>query len=280
MTEADVVEVVFLDADTNEMIGRSVLPAEQLPDSFEPDTTVQIGDSTWSVERAEPPTAARFRPARKLTLSLRRVHLVPARDILYSLPTICDLLPSVGDARHDDGRFEMLEDDWRQVEMAHADLTDVVEAQLRAIRAIYDEHTHRGEDGRAYGFDAIHVRSEPTDPLPEPVSLRRLLSLLPPTDLALSGVGFRGQAGVVPGSFAVTVAPVVLYGLADDDTVKVLGLYTEPGPASDRTAELVASLQQVMRSFDLVLVDWCRCAIVDAAALGDYLSAVLTADED
>src|SRR6266545_4985045 len=216
MTEADVVEVVFLDADTNEMIGRSVLPAEQLPDSFEPDTTVQIGDSTWSVERAEPPTAARFRPARKLTLSLRRVHLVPARDILYSLPTICDLLPSVGDARHDDGRFEMLEDDWRQVEMAHADLTDVVEAQLRAIRAIYDEHTHRGEDGRAYGFDAIHVRSEPTD----------------------------------------------------------------PRPASDRTAELVASLQQVMRSFDLVLVDWCRCAIVDAAALGDYLSAVLTADED
>src|SRR6266511_1286637 len=163
MTEADVVEVVFLDADTNEMIGRSVLPAEQLPDSFEPDTTVQIGDSTWSVERAEPPTAARFRPARKLTLSLRRVHLVPARDILYSLPTICDLLPSVGDARHDDGRFEMLEDDWRQVEMAHADLTDVVEPRLRAIPAISDHHTPRGETaGRTASTPSTYAASQPT----------------------------------------------------------------------------------------------------------------------
>ncbi|OLB74857.1 MAG: hypothetical protein AUI14_22395 [Actinobacteria bacterium 13_2_20CM_2_71_6] len=271
MPEADVVQVVFVDAADGAVFGRSDLPAAQLPDSFEVATTLQIGDATWSVERAEPPSAAQFRARGTLRLTLRKVELVSPRDILYSLPTICDALPSLDGTAGDHAGYDMHEDDWRQVEMVDAGLANVVGAQLHAVRAIYEEHVRRADDGRLIGFTSIHVRTQPADPLPGSVSWRRLSSLLPPPDAT---VGFGGRAGGVPGSFAVAVGPVVLYGIAHDDAVRVLGLRLEPTPPREGGPDPVACLREVMRSFNVVLVDWCRCAMVGPDTVGEYLAAV------
>ncbi|MBE1488446.1 hypothetical protein [Plantactinospora soyae] len=269
----NLVRVVFVDADTGAQIGRSELPVAQLPESFQAQTTLELAGSAWSVERAEPPTATEFGATGTLALTLRRIESVPPTDILYSLPTICAVLPSVADAPANAARVELHEDDWRQVELVSADLADVVQTELRAVRQSYEQHARRDDDGRVYGFQGIHVRSQPIRPLSTSVSRRRLLAALPPSARDRGGIGFRDQRGIVPSSFVMSVGRVLLYGLTDGDAVAVLALHIEPGPASEPQPGLVTGLEQAMRSANLVLVDWCRATMVRPASLGDYLAA-------
>ncbi|GIG91479.1 hypothetical protein [Plantactinospora endophytica] len=269
----NLVRVVFLDADTGAQLGRSELPLGQLPESFQPATTLELAGATWSVERAEPPTAAQFAATGTLTLTLRRVESAPPGDILYSLPTLCASLPAVAPTPAGADRLELHEDDWRQVEFVSADLGDEVQAELREVRRSFEQHARRDEQGRVQGFQNIHVRSNPVNPLSRPVSRTGLLDLLPPDARSRGGIGFRGQRGIVPSSFAVTVGRVLLYGLADGDALAVLALRAEPGPAAEPQPGLVAALERVMHEADLLLVDWCRVALVGPASVGDYLAA-------
>ncbi|MFY1669796.1 hypothetical protein ACN27G_07525 [Plantactinospora sp. WMMB334] len=272
----NLVRVVFIDADTGARIGRTELPLGQLPESFQPATTLELADATWAVERAEPPTAAQFAATGTLTLTLRRIESVPADDILYSLPTLCATLPAVAAAPAGADRLELHEDDWRQVELVSADLGDEVHAELRTVRRSFEEHARRDGQGRIHGFQGIHVRTRPVRPLSRPVSRNRLLNLLPPDVRDLGGIGFRGQRGIVPSSFAVAVGRVRLYGLADGDSVAVLAVKAEPDPAPQPAPQpgLVSGLERAMQEADLLLVDWCRVAVVGPGSVGDYLAAV------
>jgi hypothetical protein len=86
------VTVIFVDGADGTEVGRSKLPPDQLPETFDADTSVDIGGTTWLVERAEPEGAAQWRVSRALTLVLRRTisPAVPARDILFSLPVLVE----------------------------------------------------------------------------------------------------------------------------------------------------------------------------------------------
>lgn len=270
MTGDDVVEVVFVDGATRSEIGRSKLSREQVPASFETHTTVDLSGRKWLVDQAEPSSPAEVAAARTLVLTLRRLESVPPGDILYSLPSICDALPAVAGADKAAACLEMHEDDWRQTEMVSADQRDVVLAELRAIRAIHDEHARRNADGQLTGFDAIHVRAQPARPLSIAVPRQQLLSLLPPADHEYGSVAFTGNPGAAAGSFAAAFGPVELYGLAEGDAIQILclrRLVTPPGPRPD----LLQGLQHAMRAFSIVLVDWCQCSITEPASLGDYL---------
>lgn len=54
------VTVILVDGADGTEVGRSRLPADQLPEAFDVDTTVDIDGTTWLVERAEPEDAARW----------------------------------------------------------------------------------------------------------------------------------------------------------------------------------------------------------------------------
>jgi hypothetical protein len=268
-TAARTVSVEFIDADTGRTFARSDLPADQLPDSFAPDTTLQLGDDPWRVERAEPLTAAQFVPAGRLVLTVRRLVSVPPREILYSLPTICDTVPAVGPAPTQAECLELHEDDWRQVELVSRSLALTVNAELDAIQRVYDRHGQRDAEGRFFGFREIHVRA--IVPLAEPVPWPRLRELLPAAQHEYAGVRLRGAAGVVTGSFAVG-GPLSWYGIAKRDLVSVIGLdlATAGGPVP------ATAIEPVLRAFDLVVVDWCRCAAIEPDGLSDYLRAIDT----
>ena len=138
-----------------------------------------------------------------------------------------------------------------------AGLTDVVEAQFRAIRDIYEQQAEFGDDDTLLGFRRLHVREHPAAPLPGLVSKRRLLSLLPPgpdTDSA--------------GAFSRTIGPSIVYGLSDGDAVTVLGVQFEGAPEPT----LAGPLHAVMDTFHLMLVDWCRCALIGPDDLDGYLA--------
>jgi hypothetical protein len=270
VADDDEVEVTFVDGATGSEIGRSKMSRSQMPASFETRTTVDIGDEKWLVDRADPSGPAEVAAARTLVLTLRRIERLPPGDILYSLPTICDAVPAMADAGITAAHLEIHEDDWRQLEMISAGLRDVALAELRAIRAIREEHARRNADGQLAGFDAIHVRAQPARPLPVPLP-QRLLSMLPRADHEYGGVAFTGMPGAAAGSFAAAFGPVQLYGLADGDAIQVLCLHgpvPPPGPPPD----LISGLQHAMRAFSIVLVDWCQCSIIEPASLRDYLT--------
>ena len=72
------------------------------------------------------------------------------------------------------------------------------------------------------------------------------------------------------GSFALGVGRLVWYGVTERDSVTVLGL-TSTAAGGPIPAE---SIELVLREFDLVLVDWCRCAAVGPDNITDYLAAL------
>jgi hypothetical protein len=248
MPEADPIAVTFVDAADGTEIGRAQLPPAQLPESFATATTLELGGASWSVERAEPPHATQFRATGALRLTLRRVELMDPQELLYSLPTICDTLPPL------DGNavkaVELLEDDWRQVELVHTSLTEVVAAQLDAVRAVYED------EAEGLGFRNIHVRTEPAAPLPGAVSLERLLRLVGGTPLGR--IGFVTSPGAVADSFCVGLQSFILYGRAEADRVHVIGVQRTEGDGPEPEEHLAP----VLRAFDLVLVDWCRGTIL------------------
>jgi hypothetical protein len=268
------VTVILVDGADGKEVGRSKLPADQLPEAFDADTTLDIDGTTWLVERAEPERAAQWRVSGTLTLTLRRAGFptVPARDILFSLPSICDVLPSVAGTSREAGAFEIHEDDWRQVEMIAGSLTGVIQSELRAIQVIREENARRASDGGIIGFGAIHVRSQPARPLPDPLPLRRVLSMLPRPSRQYTGVAFKGTAGVAVSSFAVAFGPVTLYGLAGGDAIEVLCLNDQAVPDAAPPAGVITGLQEVIRGFDLVIVDWCRGSVSGPASVAEYLS--------
>ena len=225
------VSVTFVDAGSGVPIGRGEMPSETLPE------TLDIAGSHYSVERAEMPAPG------ELTLFVRPIQLMSPNDILFSLPTICDRVPEADPALVSAVRFEMHEDDWRQIEFVDACLAPVVDEQRRLIREVIDDHSRRDSDGRVFAFDRLHVRTEPVDPLPHGITIRRLVEVMD-ADTAYAGVGFRGRPYLVPRSFAFGTGSLVCYGLAEGGLVKVLGLNRMPDGDLDLSFE------------DTMLVNW------------------------
>src|SRR6478609_4441659 len=90
------VTVTLIDDVTDEPIGVTKMPPADLPETFERETTLHIGDVDWSVVDATPKTRPEYSASKSLTLRLRRIEKVDPRNILFSLPSICDYIPPLG----------------------------------------------------------------------------------------------------------------------------------------------------------------------------------------
>ncbi|WP_433200244.1 hypothetical protein ACQP00_28415 [Dactylosporangium sp. CS-047395] len=233
------VRVTFVDAASGQPFARSEMPAGQLPESFAAQTTLQLGEDQWIVERAEPETRAEATARGRMVLTLRRVEMMAPQDILYSLPTLCAELPPLADQPAGADALVLHEDDWRQVELASRANAAAVDGELAAIRRIFAEHR------RGAGFDQIHLReiAAISEPLP---SWAQVQANLPRPERELGGVRFRDAPNRVAGSFALGYgAGAVCYGIVQRERVTVLGLIGTPPVAG------------LARALDLVVVDWC-----------------------
>lgn len=261
-----VIRVVFVDAMTGQEISRTRMPLSRLPETFEIATQVQIGADAWSIVGADPPTSAQFAATGRLRLLLARGQLVRTDEILYSLPTICDVTP-LADGPVVMDAYVLHPDDWRQVEFVSAEQADAVADELTAIRAVYRDHGRSDEHGQVYAFDTIHVRHRPTVPILDPLPLDALSRGLPGPDRIYEAVAFGGPS--VPASFAMAFGPIVLYGLARHGHADSLCLRTT-GLAADG-GRLARHLAALMRERDLTLVDWPRCLTLTADNVTEYL---------
>ena len=265
------VKVTFVEADSGRTVAETSVPPEQLPESFEADTTVTLQDQPWEVLKAEPVTRAEYVRSRALRLTVRRLNLasMPPGELLYSLPTICDAIPAVeaGTSKLGKNVLELHEDDWRQVELIAS--VNRAEAQdcLKKIRGIFE--TQRAS---SVGFRSVHVRTEVAAPLRGSQLTSDALRSTFASARELDGLGYQGVAGLIGGGFALEATGVTVFGLARGENVEVCCFHFRPEPTLPDEAEALSSL---MAATNTLLVDWCRAAEVEAdpAALKRYFGA-------
>ncbi|WP_431676637.1 hypothetical protein [Kitasatospora sp. KL5] len=258
MPDNGLIEVVFVDAADGRPFGRTELPAEQLPESFEPDTRLDLAGESWEVLHAAPADRTAALAAGRTVLTLRRLRTVDPQEVAFSLPTICAELPPLAppDGTADD--LVLHEDDWRQAELVERRCLAEVEGQLHEVMRVYREHSRALGEGESAVrvFDTLHLRESPARPLAGALTRQRLFELLP-ASRTYAGVALPDGQGRVADSFAAQVGPVTVYGRCAGDRVVELGLT----PAAAAEAAAVPGLAALMQEFDLLLVDWCavRC---------------------
>jgi hypothetical protein len=256
------VEVTFVDGATGQLIGRSTMAAEDLPEVFGPATELHIGEAAWRVESADPETREECARSGVLRLVLRKappVETVQPAKLKFSMSSICDMLPPDGAPCGNRLPLVIKEDLWRDVELVGPGHEDAVAVNFAAIRRI---HTERRIGP---GFFEIHLRTEPRAPLDNTgLTVAQLAAALGTEQR--NPVTIDGYAGCVPGGFALPVSGgLVVYGYENDGAAVVAGIDHSAGDASAATASLFA----LMSEHRLGLVDWRNCLRIDDESVLD-----------
>jgi hypothetical protein len=258
----------MVDDTTGETISQSKIKATDLPESFAVDTTMHLGEEDWFVVDAVPATREEYLQTKSVTLRLRRVEHVDPGNILYSLPTIADYLPTADGSPVTAAELVLHEDDWRQTEFVSQGNLETVKNELNEIRRIV-ETANVGP-----GFKEIHVRKEPKRPLGNTeISIHDILRCLG-LESIIGSVTFAGCEQQITNSFSISLAErLSLYGMEADGTVSVLAVAPSRNEAEPSAS--ISSLTDLLRQKRLSLVDWCRCEIFDP---GEGLTEIVRND--
>ena len=76
------VHVTFIDEATGRIIKVADMAPDDLPESFQVDTTLHLGDIDWSVVRAIPVTRAESSQSKKLKLYVRKVEKIDRKSVV------------------------------------------------------------------------------------------------------------------------------------------------------------------------------------------------------
>jgi hypothetical protein len=250
------IKVQFFEVGADKPFAQSDVPVDQLPDTFEIDTTLHLGSDDWSVSKAIPPTKSEFRKSGKVSVYLYKPKItnVPISELLYSLPTISDLLPDLVATNSLEDVVVLHEDDWRQVELISADQIKRVHQEISSIREIHEKH--RVESG----FKSLHVRKLITTPLAAAtISLQELKKHFG-VGHEYAGVAFNRTAAVIRNGFAFRASNSWLFWgqMTKNGTLSIVCIRAdgEPSPIASR------DLESFLFTHRLLFVDWARLDVV------------------
>ena len=245
------VKTTFIDDETGSTIGVTRMVAEDLPETFEIQTTMHIGDVEWEVVSARPQTRTQYAKSRCLTLRLRKMEWIDPASILYTLPSICDGIPALGDKPFSTDDCMLHEDDWRQLELVARQHGEEIEEQIFAIRQI---HEHHSVD---LGWNSVHCRSKPDPPIPASFDVQDICRFFG-SNAPIRGVTYTGAQTTIATGFSIKPCDgLTLYGLSPNDGVTVLGIMNETRKTVPDAA--IANLSLLAREYELDLMRWCRC---------------------
>jgi len=248
-----VIEVRFYEGTSETPFAVSNVPVDQLPDTFEIDTTMHLGDDDWRVLGAEPAQKNDFRKSEKLDLFLAKNEItqVEPSELLYSLPTINDAIANVQDMDSLDNIAVLREDDWRQFEFIDQQNESFINDEFDDIQSIYENHREGA------GFSNLHLRQKIVSPLEK---ARLTISVLEKSfDLSsnYSGVAFNNSAATIVGGFALeTDSGWLLWGQVSDS-----GIITALNLAQTKELNIVTVAKKIdnfLEKNELYLVDWPR----------------------
>jgi hypothetical protein len=245
------IEVTFIDDPTGESIGITQIPANNLPDSFERDTTINLSGADWNVLNAKPKTRAQYTKSKTLILWIRRIELVNPHDLLYSLPSICDGIPDLNDRSVSGDELTIAEDDWRQFELISNKLADKVDKEIAKIRLIH-EHAVAG-----IGWREMHIRKKPEIPIVSNIALTHLAKMLKVSAKSF-GITYHGSQSQIADGYSLRINDdFSVYGVAPNGKVQVIAFSQDFNIPPN--AESIESIAQLARKLNLDLVHWCRC---------------------
>lgn len=243
------------------------MPLEDLPGSFELKTTLHLGDEDWFVVDASPRMRHEYSKSGALTLRLRRVVAVDPTDILFSLPSICDRIPAIGDAALTGDECVLHEDDWRQLELVSHSLAAECDAEIEHIYRIHENEREQS------GWRKIHVRLRPDPPIPTALTLNDVDRAFD-RELTFHGAAYVGAPKKIEAAYSfVTSDGLQCYGLAENGLISVFGVMRNFTACS--SGRSVDAIRELAREFDLDLIDWCRCARAswDSPAFSELLGS-------
>jgi len=248
-----VIEVEFYEGESSTPFAASDIPIEQLPDTFEIDTTINMGENDWRIIDAKPLEKTEFKKGGKLKLHLTKVEttMVDPNELLYSLPTINDSLAGVENAESLENVAVVREDDWRQFEFIAKHHELLIQGEFEAIQKIYENH----REGQ--GFNQLHVRQAILEPLSNTKisidSLKDSFSI----ENDYAGVAFNNAAATIVNGFAFsTKSGWLLWGQLDEDSrIAVLNLSETENSSVEEISQSINSFTQ---KYELSLVDWPR----------------------
>ena len=244
------VKVQFIDSSNGYTIATSEMLAEQLPETFEIQTTMHLNDEDWSIEEAIPAHSKEFIQTKQLTLKMRKVEYVNPQDILYSLPTISNELPQISDSNlFNDFEYSIIEDDWRQNEFLNKSSFPLIEIEVAKIDEL-KENDSEEVDAEFTAYKNCHLR----DTIGEPnlnISLQQIKSIL-----NIDNVGsLKVINEFVKDGFSLKTDSTTFYGTIENGIVKQLCI----GEFSDNTSK---DVHQIINEFDLIFIGWCHCQII------------------
>ena len=191
------------------------------------------------------------------------VHMADPKDILFSLPTLCDPAPAVDPTPPSAGHRTLHEDDWRQIEFVTHTNLEHIRKELASLIAFKQEHR------RGPGWTQVYMRSEHPAALSTAVLRFSSLPSLPASALTIGSGPPWG--GTVVGGFALTDAgDWFIYGQRSDDG-HIIQLAVSPG-RSIASEKFASALSEIAKGADLLLVDWYASSLVDTSTPASVLA--------
>jgi hypothetical protein len=251
--EHDEIFVEFFEGQSDVPFSASNVPIDRLPDTFEIQTTLHLGEDEWVILAAEPAQKAEFRATGSLRVYLAKAEIqqIDPSELLFSLPTISDDLAAVENADSLEDVAIFREDDWRQFEFVDVQYATSIQEELSSISRIYDEHRN------GLGFREIHVRERIKAPLSkETLTLDAVVEHFSVSH-EFAGVAFDSTAAKIVGGFALsTESGWVLWGQADESgTLLTLNLSPSDQALNEGINEKV---DLFLEAHGLYVVDWVR----------------------
>jgi hypothetical protein len=251
--DKSIIEVKFYEGKSETPFAVSNVPIEQLPDTFEIDTTMHLGENDWRVLGAEPAEKNKFRKSGKLNLYMTKSEItqIDPNELLYSLPTINNDIAGVENTESLENVAVFREDDWRQFEFVVRNYESTIENELGHIKKIYESHRE------GVGFKKLHLREKIVTPLENSSLTLKLIGESFDIAKKYEGVAFNNAAATIIGGFALqTESGWLLWGQANESG-EILSLNISQTRESNITG-ISDKIDKFTEKHGLYLIDWPR----------------------
>lgn len=244
----NIVTVEFIENGSENPFAISEVPIDQLPDTFELETDLEIRGEHWKVVQAFPQNKEDFGKTGKLRIILDRIQMIDPRELLFSLPTVNAEMPetenvSIGNL------FVIHEDDWRQDEFVSKKYNLEIKQELKAIIEIYEKHKV------GVGFKEIHIRKLINQPLVDKnIEIKEFSQLLNITRRS-NGFGLAGGGKVINGFAFQTASGTTFYGQTNNELITVLCVQSNENS--------IREIEQIAQKYELVFINWCNAEVIE-----------------
>ena len=194
------------------------------------------------------------------------IEYMNPNDILMTIPTIENTLPSTTEEEIADFNLEIMEDDWRQIELISKEFLPQIDQELESINSIFENDTSDMGEGMI-AFRNLHVRNLIPSPIKSSITKSAFLESF---SNSLEGTLSFMQYGRVKDGLYIETNSFRFYGTETNGKLDCIGFYGMNN--FDQIETFKKELKAFMSKNNLVLVDWFPRLVVEADGLDGYFT--------